>query len=76
MNKKPQNCWEYWKDSKEKREKCPAYQTDSGRECWLVSSHYCPKIGRDFEYCWDCPWFKKLNPDFEKNRVILKKKSS
>ena len=73
--KEPQNCWEYWKDTKETRENCPAYKTNSGRECWLIASTKCPRVNQDkpncpkvdrgFKYCWECPWFKKLNPNFE-----------
>jgi hypothetical protein len=68
-----QNCWEFQNCSKEIREGCPAYQT-AGRECWFVASHYCLKHKCDFEYCWECPWFKKLNPDFYKKRVVLRRK--
>lgn len=65
--KEPQNCWDFWQDPKKLREKCPAYQTHSGRECWFVATEYCPRLKREFKYCWDCPWFKKLNPhQFEK----------
>lgn len=67
--KKPQNCWEFW-NCKIKSE-CPAYQTNLGKECWLIASHKCPmvnqgklgvaKVNEGFEFCWQCPWFKKLN---------------
>ena len=70
-----QNCWEFQNCSKEIREGCPAYQTDSGRECWFVAFHYCHIHNcRDYEYCWECPWFKKINPDFDKKRVVLIRK--
>ena len=67
MNEKAKNCWEFW-DCKVK-ETCPAYTTDSGRECWYVAgslskSPKCPKVKNMFKACWECPWFKKLNPDF------------
>jgi hypothetical protein len=66
MTKKEEakNCWEFWACLKEIREKCPAYLTNSGRECWAVAENYCPRIKRKFKHCWDCPWFKKLNPGF------------
>lgn len=38
----PQCCWDYWKCKNEVRKGCPAYKTDSGKECWLVATDYCP----------------------------------
>ncbi|MFA6096793.1 MAG: HAMP domain-containing protein [Candidatus Paceibacterota bacterium] len=56
------NCWDFWKCGKEVREKCPAYTTKSGRECWLVSAGKCPRSKeRGFEDCKDCGWYKKIN---------------
>lgn len=73
-NKNAQNCWEYW-DCKIKQD-CPAHQNNSGRECFEIASHNCPrinqgkpgvpKVDRGFNFCWECPWFKIVNPDFEK----------
>lgn len=66
-----QNCWEYWNCPLYARKKCLAYQTNSGRECWMIANFFTsnkthrPKVKRTFKYCWDCPWFKKLNPDFD-----------
>jgi hypothetical protein len=72
--KEPQNCWEYW--DCEVKEQCPAYETNSGKECWHVASNACPLINqkkkgiikgkRAFDFCWQCPWFKKFNPNFDK----------
>ncbi|VVB59376.1 Uncharacterised protein [uncultured archaeon] len=66
--KKTKNCWEFWKCSKNIHEKCPAYETDSGRECWMVAGTFrkegCPKLKKKYKSCLDCTWFKKLNPDF------------
>ena len=71
-NKESSSCWEFWDCSEKVRTKCAAYIYNSGRECWFIASSAeprCPRIKRDFEYCWQCPWFKKLNPDFdEKNK--------
>jgi len=68
--KKPQNCWEFWNCDRDVKKRCPAYENDSGRECWLIASsfkaHGSPKVKNKFESCFDCPWFKKLNPDFDK----------
>lgn len=55
------NCWDFWKCSEEITKDCPAYKTDSGRECWLIAPGYCPHIKRKFKTCTECPWFKKLN---------------
>jgi hypothetical protein len=65
------NCWEYWNCKIEVREKCPAYLTDSGQNCWYVAGSYnkfpnCPKVKKLFIACWECPWFKKFNPNFDK----------
>jgi len=58
----PQNCWEYWDCKKEIREKCQAYITDTGRECWLLSSGECPRSKeRGLEDCRNCDWYKKIN---------------
>lgn len=73
-NNVAQNCWDYW-NCKIKLD-CAAYQTDSGRECYEVASHFCPRVNSDkswapkvergFKYCWECPWFKIIQPDFKK----------
>ena len=69
-----QNCWEFWNCNI--KQDCPAYQTNSGKECWLIASHKCPRVNQgkpgvpktneSFEFCWQCPWFKKLNQNFDK----------
>ena len=69
--KEPQNCWEFWNCDISVRKECPAYTTDSGRECWYIAGSFhnypnCPKVKNKFKACWECPWFKKLNPDFDK----------
>ncbi len=64
------NCWEYWNCSMEVREKCPAFTTNSGKECWMVVGSYnsdklakCPKLKNGFKGCWKCPWFQKNKPN-------------
>ena len=70
--KEAQNCWEYWNCPKDVRDKCPAYTTNSGRSCWMVAGSFtvgetkCARVVHKFEYCWDCPWFKIANPDFDR----------
>ena len=54
------NCWDFWKCDKETKEKCPAYKTASGDECWLVATDYCPYLKQKFKTCDECPWFKKF----------------
>lgn len=64
--KEAENCWDFL-DCKVK-ESCPAYVTDSGQECWLVAGSYnrdpfCPKVVRKIINCWECDWYKKVNPE-------------
>lgn len=64
----PQNCWECWNCDMAVREKCPAYTTDSGKECWLIAGSFninpiCPKVVHKIMHCWECPWYKKFNPE-------------
>jgi hypothetical protein len=68
------NCWEFWKCKEETRKKCPAYTSNPGSSCWAVAGSYsdypgCPKINRDFEYCWECGWFKKINQGFRPIKI-------
>ncbi len=56
------NCWEFF-DCKVKKD-CPAYQTGSGKECWLLASNFCPRIRKgEHKNCGECPWYKKINAD-------------
>ncbi len=57
------NCWDFWECPLERRNECPAYKFNAGRECYDVASNYCPRVGRDFVNCWECPWYKKLQSD-------------
>jgi len=62
--KETQNCWEYLHCSKKDRENCPAYQNDMGGECWFVMDieKGCP-AAKEYGGCFNCPWYKKLNPN-------------
>ncbi len=40
----PQNCWDFWDCPKEVRDECPAYKTNSGRECFFVAENFCPRL--------------------------------
>lgn len=56
------NCWDFWDCKKEVRDVCPAYLSNSGRECWLISAGKCPRSKeRGFEDCRKCAWYQKLN---------------
>ncbi len=59
--KGPQSCWDFWKCDQKTKKNCPAYKSDSGRECWLVATDYCPYLKKEFKTCDECPWFKKVN---------------
>lgn len=60
--KKPQNCWNFWKCDEKIKNNCPAFKSDSGKECWLVAANYCPYLkNKGFRTCDECPWFKKVN---------------
>lgn len=67
INKKNFNCWNFWNCDKKTREKCPAYTTKSGEECWMVATEYCPLLKKEFKTCAECTWFKKAN---QKNKEI------
>jgi hypothetical protein len=74
MNKKkPQNCWEFWNCSKKEGGQCPAYISDSGRECWMVAGHTVTELKKclrlttkKFKTCFECHWYKKMNPGSDK----------
>lgn len=64
----PRNCWELQDCVPSVRHKCPAYTTDSGRECWMVAGSLnnepvCPKVVNKIYFCWNCPWYQKLNTE-------------
>ena len=60
------NCWDFWKCDQKIKEKCPAYKTNSGDECWLVATEYCPYLKKKFKTCDECPWFKNVAKQIKK----------
>lgn len=60
------NCWDFWECPEETRKNCPAYKTDSGRDCYDLAREFCPRLKVDFEHCWECPWYKKVKEEDEK----------
>lgn len=64
------NCWEFMDCPEKTREKCRVYTTNLGNSCWMLATGLkarnlgCFNVKENFEHCWECPWFKKLNPDF------------
>jgi len=39
--RKQENCWELRKCPEEKKNKCPAWEFDSGQFCWFISGTIC-----------------------------------
>ena len=64
----PQSCWEFWNCPKEVRDECPAYTTNSGKECFYLAEHFCPRLKTEFKSCSECPWYKKMKPVSEKQK--------
>jgi hypothetical protein len=65
-----QNCWEFMDCPEKTRENCLSYQLNAGKECWFIvhvnkGSVAC-RIG---DGCFNCPWFKKNNPELIKEIV-------
>jgi len=71
-NKKADNCWECLNCSDDIKSSCLAFKTKSGKECWMIVGSFttiearCPGLVHKYKYCWECPWFKEMNPDFNK----------
>ena len=63
-NNKPLNCWEFWKCNNSERKKCAASETISGRDCYNLTANFQPPGKRDFQYCWECPWYRKISTTF------------
>lgn len=62
--KEAQNCWEFLKCPKSKKEKCLVYQNNMGRECWYVANAKIQQVGIEkYGSCFDCSWYKKMNQD-------------
>jgi hypothetical protein len=66
------NCWEFWGCPEEVRGSCAAFLMRYGDACWTVAGIHaaragrCPRVKHGFRDCWECAWFKKLNPDIHK----------
>jgi len=60
MAKILKNCWEFIKCSKDIKENCDVYKTESGKECWLLVD--VDKGGPAAKCsCFNCEWYKKFN---------------
>ena len=57
-----ENCWEFWDCPGEVKDNCPAYKTNSGRDCYDLATEFCPRLKNDFKFCWECPWYKIIKP--------------
>jgi hypothetical protein len=60
MTKGPRNCWEFWDCPKKAKDKCPAFLTFHGANCYDFAENYCPRTEKGFQHCRDCPWYKKV----------------
>ena len=60
-----EKCWEFMSCEAAVKEKCPAYTSKSEEPCWVVAANFCPRAKRQYKQCFDCPWFKNQNLDFE-----------
>ena len=56
--KQPKNCWEFWKCPPKTRKDCLAFTTNAGQFCWFFKGLFSPKMKRDFQHCWECPWYQ------------------
>jgi len=69
--KEAKNCWSYWNCDSRTFKDCPSWKYTSGKRCWDLAGTgckepYCILLKKEFRYCWECPWFRKVNPDFFK----------
>jgi hypothetical protein len=62
-----QNCWEFWNCPDEKKQTCDAYLTNSGKECFNFTKDFTPHVEKEFKKCWECPWYKKIKAEIEKD---------
>ncbi|MBI4843524.1 MAG: PilZ domain-containing protein [Nitrospirae bacterium] len=72
----PKNCWEFWNCADKLKAKCPAFTTDSGRECFDLAKDYCPKTTDEFEHCWECPWYQEIQKERLDNGTLTEKRLS
>ncbi len=63
----PRNCWEFLDCPKEFRNKCEVYIHNFGNTCWFITGNFEKGDYGYNEYggCFNCPWYKKNNPDWE-----------
>lgn len=72
LNKNPtQPCWVINECAEEKKTRCPAWEFDSGRYCWLVNGTICHGEARSnweekIEMCKRCKVFEDLLQSWEK----------
>ena len=63
--KKHQNCWEYWHCKDDAKAQYPVYKSKDGRKCWVyihsLDVFDWAKPKKEYENCFDCPWYKKVN---------------
>ena len=55
-----ENCRDFWKCPKRKRDKCLIYRHDYGRRCWFLAGGS-PQVKRKFHGCWTCPWYVEVS---------------
>lgn len=66
QNKNAENCWEYWDCDPVKRDSCSVFNSNMGKECWVIKNLFSinPSEYNGKHGCWDCPWFKKKSNGF------------
>ena len=69
--KEAKTCWAYWSCDPRIMQKCYAFLYGTGIRCWELAGTgckdpYCFLLKKAYRYCWECPWFKKVNPGFFK----------
>jgi hypothetical protein len=50
-------CWNYWKCSEGKRNKCSVFTSSSNDECFILSN-FSAEGCAVAEDCYNCPWYK------------------
>ena len=63
MDTKAENCWDFWRCSESEKKTCAAHQAGAGCNCWMLAKNLHPMKPRDFQGCWQCPWFHHSTPD-------------
>ena len=69
VNKKPKSCWSFWNCPKDIRKKCPAYTADLNKEYIYPTHDFRARVKRDFDFCVECPWYKKNTPNINKGKT-------